>query len=354
MKIAYILSHNIDSNDGVVKKIYDQINAWQRTGHQVEVFTLCKGGNKSLLTSRVYPFQGAIKSRLFANQSLIQDVDTFAPDIVYFRYDFWNASVYKLAAKYPLVVESNTASLFEASLQLKTEKSIKALLRYTSLIAFHRLFETRIKGVVSVTSELFDLEYKGKTIPNVTITNSVNLENYRPLKSVDANAKTSLCFLGSPNQAWHGLDIIEKLAKALPDYHFHIIGDKGSNTNNVTYHGFLNKDAYNTILATCHIAIGTLALHRKGMTQACPLKVREYLLAGFPVILGYDDVINDNKPTWCFELNDLNENSIKALSAFVEKQKCVIVPKEQLACIDIQTNEQKRLEFLQQVYALNE
>ena len=38
-----------------------------------------------------------------------------------------------------------------------------------------------------------------------------------------------------------------------------------------------------------HLSIGTLGLHRKGLNEACTLKVRESLSRGFPIILGYVD-----------------------------------------------------------------
>lgn len=42
-------------------------------------------------------------------------------------------------------------------------------------------------------------------------------------------------------------------------------------------------------MRNCQVCIGTLALHRKNMTEASPLKTREYLAHGFPVIIGYKD-----------------------------------------------------------------
>ncbi|WP_462170260.1 hypothetical protein [Pseudoalteromonas xiamenensis] len=224
MKIAYVLSHNIDSNDGVVKKLIDQITAWEKQGNEVTIFAICKNGENSLLQAKCYPFEGAIKSRIIVNSNLYNDIVAFDPDILYFRYDFWNSSVFKLASKFKLVVESNAAGAQEAWLQIKTELSFKALLRYTSLLVFNKLFSKRIKGVISVTDEIFRLEY-GHTnaIPHATVTNSVDLDNYSPLKCSEQGSKISLCFLGSPNQDWHGTDIIEELAKRLPMYDFHII-----------------------------------------------------------------------------------------------------------------------------------
>ena len=42
-------------------------------------------------------------------------------------------------------------------------------------------------------------------------------------------------------------------------------------------------------MSAADVAIGTLSLHTKQMEEACPLKVREYLAWGLPVIIGYKD-----------------------------------------------------------------
>ncbi|MFC0117859.1 hypothetical protein [Pseudoalteromonas xiamenensis] len=355
MKIAYVLSHNIDSNDGVVKKIIDQISVWEKQGHEVIVFSICKNGDKSLLKAKCYPFEGAIKSRIFVNSDLLNDITAFNPDILYFRYDFWNSTVFKLASKFKLIIESNTASIQEAWLQLKTDSSLKALLRYTSLLVFNKLFSKRIKGVVSVTNEIFRLEYnQSNAVPHITVTNSVNLDKYKPLKCSEQNAKTSLCFLGSPNQDWHGTDIIEEIAKRLPMYDFHIIGPSGENRSNLTYHGFLTSSDYGKILSQCHVAIGTLALHRKGLSEACPLKVREYLLAGFPIVLGYEDIVDKNKPSWCFKLDDLSDKSVAELQQFIERNQYFTVPKSELSAIDASLNEIMRLNFFNEIRQTHE
>lgn len=58
---------------------------------------------------------------------------------------------------------------------------------------------------------------------------------------------------------------------------------------NIHLHGFLDRSAYLSILARADVGIGTLALHRKGMEEASPLKVREYLACGIPILLAYED-----------------------------------------------------------------
>lgn len=43
------------------------------------------------------------------------------------------------------------------------------------------------------------------------------------------------------------------------------------------------------VLSGCHLAIGSLALHRSGLREACVLKVQEYTARGLPFIIAYDD-----------------------------------------------------------------
>lgn len=354
MKIAYILSHDIDRNDGVVKKIIDQTKTWEKQDHQVEIFTICNSKGHSKLDTKKYPFSGAMKSRILVNDKLYSDVESFSPDIIYFRYDFWNSTVFALSKKFNLIIESNTASKKEALLQLRAERSLKALLRYMSIQLFDDVFRKRIKGVVSVTEEIFKLEYDSKKLPNITIPNSVPLSNYSIIKSENKDSKVNLCFLGSPNQPWHGVDIIQDLAKKLPNYVFHIIGSDGENTENLKYHGYLSKEHYLEILKKCSIAIGSLALYRNGLIQACPLKVREYLLGGFPIIIGYDDIVNKDKPSWCFELKSSSDETITKLIDFIEKNKNYVVPVEELKAISLDDNETKRLEFFKKVISSDE
>lgn len=348
MRIAYVLSHDIDKNDGVVKKIIDQSRIWQSLGHKVEIYTICNSNGKSELASKTYPFSGALKSRLLINKDLYRDVCLFNPDIVYFRYDFWNATVNALGKKFKLIIESNTASKREALLQIKTQRNLKALLRYTSIFIFDDILTKKIKGVVSVTDEIYQLEYQNSDIPHTTITNSVSLENYSVLKQ-QKDDDIHLCFLGSPNQPWQGEDIIEELALKMPEYTFHIIGSDGINKQNVFFHGYLQKSNYQEILKKCSIAIGTMALERKGISQACPLKVREYLLGGFPIIIGYDDVVNDDSPSWCLKISDTSDEEIRKIRKFVKNNKNYIVPRESLSSISLDQNESRRMKFFQKV-----
>jgi hypothetical protein len=57
----------------------------------------------------------------------------------------------------------------------------------------------------------------------------------------------------------------------------------------VCIHGVLYGSDLDKVLADCHLAIGSLALHRNGLREACMLKVREYTARGLPFVIAYDD-----------------------------------------------------------------
>ena len=110
--------------------------------------------------------------------------------------------------------------------------------------------------------------------------------------------------------AWQGVDKIIELAEARPSWSFDLIGVKDlAVSTNVTCHGFLALDGYADVLAGADVALGTLALHRKQMQEASPLKVRRYLEFGLPLILGYADTdLAGLDPWWLLTLPNVETN----------------------------------------------
>jgi len=59
--------------------------------------------------------------------------------------------------------------------------------------------------------------------------------------------------------------------------------------NRIIVHGFKTGQKLEEVLARVHLAFGPLAVHRIGLSQATPLKVRRYLAHGIPTVIAYDD-----------------------------------------------------------------
>jgi len=158
--------------------------------------------------------------------------------------------------------------------------------------------------------------------------------------------------LGVP-APWAGVDKILRLSSALPEFDFDLVGvDRTvgiSLPSNVQVYGYCAREEYESVLAAADVALGPVALHRKGMSQAAPLKVREYLLRGIPVIFGYDDPDLDDDPWFALRLPNTEHNvedSVDAIRDFVRSVAGTRVSRDEVAHrIDIVAKEDTRLSF---------
>ncbi|WP_374764531.1 glycosyltransferase [Yunchengibacter salinarum] len=60
-------------------------------------------------------------------------------------------------------------------------------------------------------------------------------------------------------------------------------------TDRVTFTGPLSGAALHPLLARASAGVGSIGMHRKGVTAGSPLKGRLYMACGLPVIVSYDD-----------------------------------------------------------------
>jgi hypothetical protein len=67
--------------------------------------------------------------------------------------------------------------------------------------------------------------------------------------------------------------------------------------DHVIFHGFLKGDDLDRIFDQCHLAVGSLGIHRIGLHQISILKAREYCARGIPyLIAGSDPDFPDDFP----------------------------------------------------------
>ena len=104
-----------------------------------------------------------------------------------------------------------------------------------------------------------------------------------------------------------------------------------------------------------HIGLGSMAFYRNKMFEACPLKVREYVASGLPVILPYaDTAFREECPEWVLRLPNeegafRDAGVINAIRKFCVKHKDTIVRHEDCApYIDAKKLEAAKLEQLRQ------
>lgn len=294
-RISYLVNYDIHIEDGVTRKIIDQMKIWNESGFSVKLFSIENDiSNKVNNNFMRYIRKSFFSERFILKNDMIKDIIEFNPGLIYFRNDNWSLTYEYLAKKFRFVIELNSIPSHEYLLYFKSGLKIKFLAKYL----FSRLFNGRlyrnIKSVISVTHEIdswarFNFKNaKFKVIPNSI---DINHNNFRQAKFGGNHLlRKSIFFIGSPDQPWHGTDIIYMIAEAMPDVDFHLVGDGyGNRLPNIFHYGYLNRDAYQKILDQCTICIGTLGLFRRKSREACPLKTREYLANHKRCIIGYTD-----------------------------------------------------------------
>ena len=230
----------------------------------------------------------------------------------------------------------------------KKAKSLKSFLRYIAYRFLRYFVLSQVNGIVGVTNEIINHDSnKLYNKPSICIPNSIDIDEYKIIKTNKNKSKISLFFIGTPNQTWHGVDRIIKISKALPEFDFHIVGTEGKTEKNLFWHGYLEKEEYIEIIKKCHVCIGSLALDRINIKEACPLKVREYIAYGFPIIIGYDDTsfLNHHLPDWILKID--KNFDIKTIKDFINDNHDKILDEKDFSKISTDVLERERIMFLE-------
>lgn len=160
-----------------------------------------------------------------------------------------------------------------------------------------RFILKKAKGVIGLTKEILEYELsrvEDNTKPGFVSANGVDTALYTNINDYRTGS-IKLAVLCSKAYPWHGVDLIkqELTNNNRSDVELHVIGNLDQsilgNDRRVIYHGRVKPEDLSNILCQCDIGIGSLALHRNEMKEACILKTRDYLAAGLPVYATYTD-----------------------------------------------------------------
>jgi glycosyltransferase involved in cell wall biosynthesis len=383
MKILYFL--NLDQyskNIGIIQKSFTKKAEWKASGHEVKLVFIYseekekglikKYGECRLIKRRTQKVPGQFRMmRLFGSwpkqeRELFREIDDFAPDIIYHRTFEISEFIGRICKNNSTIVELNgneIGNLFakkSGGLRFFANR-IKAVRIKLSLKRFLRMH----KGIVFVTYELSEL-YKRQsgdyTIgpKSIVIPNGIDISSYTKRKEGSIGGVVKLVFIGTPGAAWHGVDIIIAIAKlTVGVLEFHLIGESinepGDIPTNVKTYGYLSEADYRKVITGCDIGIGTLALNSAGINEASPLKVREYVAAGLPIIIGYMDTAFETQtpPKWVLQLpNDpaVIMSSVEKIVAFSKSYQNFVVPKSEAELyFSSERLEKKRLSFFQSI-----
>lgn len=363
MRISYVC-YNITSNQmdgGVGKKIRTQKELWEQQGCKVE---LCYTGMNITPdpADRYFPIEtlgkkgvvGFISQELSRNKQLrelLKQVAAFQPDIIYIRHGIYTFPLHRLFRIAPVVFEVNALDVEEIKNRSFLHRIVHRLTRSWIL--------NKASGIVALSGEIANHpSFQNFRKPKIVIANGVLLDEGKQI-SAPENDKPRIVFSISEDHYWQGLDKLIQLALSSPDFNFDVIGVAAKETpevfpENIRFHGFISDaDVYEKIISHCDVGVGPLAWYRKNMIEGSPLKVREYLVNGIPVVTAHLDTdIPDSFP-YLLRLPNTEDNvssKLPEIQAFIRDMQHVRVPQEAIRpFISARDKEKKRLLFFQEL-----
>ena len=346
-KIAYAFVVYGAASSGVFKKICDQVAFWRSSGYSVQLFIITDKNSvkywREIDQSAEILIDSGSLSKAINRWKLIKLALKSNPQLLYLRDSF---PIRIPKTDLPIIIEVQTLVGRELKLRSKT--------RYLFFSIYKKRYYKKIDGVVYVTNELMQInEFKIKDhVPRISISNGINLQEFQTLPK-QQNQVPALFFMGHPNQPWHGVSELVEFARVNQNIEVHIVGESVqiSLPNLYSYGRVTRKDIF-SIASKCTAGVGSLNLSKIELNEASPLKVREYLALGLPVILRYQDP--DLKSTDGFVLQlPSDERTLLHFSIeiqeFLDSWKGKRVSHEFIKSLDVSVKEKARLKYFQEV-----
>jgi len=315
LKIKYFMFGGQNSTDGVSKKLVSQVSELNRQGVDIGLVLVSIGdvhypSYDFLTTYRVDivsmgDFFGRIKRARKISKIFGETIDSLGPDdILYYRY----------SGAFPLYYPNKYLRGFRTC-RIVTEHQTKELdefklnndaLAYWSERLCGKLLRKQSDAIIGVTDEItqYEITRAGDLKkPHLTIGNGFAVQSVPLRQAPHYNSDFHLLCVANVSR-WHGLDrLIRGISthNGMPKVILHIAGD-GTElsylqklagdlgiSDRVVFHGFTTGKALDALFDQCHIAVGSLGIHRIGLKEASILKAREYCARGIPFIYGIAD-----------------------------------------------------------------
>jgi glycosyltransferase involved in cell wall biosynthesis len=193
------------------------------------------------------------------------------------------------------------------AIEIQEEKQSGSWFSYFREVIFGVGFRNQCDAIIGVTDEITRYEVQRSGNPNkshMTLGNGFDVDSV-PVRQPPSCSGTDLTILCVATVSfWHGIDrLITGIAhyKGPVNIQLHIAGT-GPEINNlkklghglgihdhIIFHGFTTGHDLDVLYNQCHIAVGSLGMHRKGLTMTSELKSREYCARGIPFVIACGD-----------------------------------------------------------------
>ncbi len=359
MRLVQLATNLGTPGSGVADKIVRTVEAWRRLGADAILVDVASGavvdGDDPPPVPPPPTSRAAWVRRTEAGAQRLRDtLDRLRPDVVQAREMIWTPTVESIFRRHRVVLELNS----DAAVELSTRS--RAAATYWRLTSGR--LRRRAAGIVSVTHELAD-RLVPSGVPRIVLGNAVEVPPVPLARIRTGDPRPMLLMLiGSP-APWHGLDRVGRLATLRPDLRIVVcgrLGDAGRDLPpEVERREPVEGDALRELIAESSVGIGTLALSRKGLREACPLKSRTMLAAGRSLVMAHADPALDGRETFVLRIPDDDaaiDREAPAIAAFAHAaaedpaigESAWAFARDHLA---VEVVERRRLAFFEQIIA---
>ena len=233
----------------------------------------------------------------------------------------------------------------EAELAASTVRSARLQLWFERVLG--RWVVARARGIICLTPEI--ARHQLARIQSRTESRVLDYPNgvlypheFEPPSDLRGD-EPEVLFVASYFYQWHGLEqLLESMLTCRDPGILHLVGvlpdsvrSKAQRDERIQIHGGLDPQQLAQLAARCWLGLSSFDLAIKGMSEACTLKVRDYLMAGLPVYAGHRDsalpaefkYFRQGPPAWpsvllyAHELRGVERNAISiAARPFIDKK----------------------------------
>lgn len=324
MNILYILTSAGLVEESVQKKVRTQIqylNSQNSTCNGAFFSFEIQANHKLSDTIDLLPIQ-PIKGKLFSkikqyNNTLLAikeylRINAHKYHIIYFRYPGSSKILLDIVKEYKSKIVFEIQGInadeikiykFENPFKFNVSNILSYIQFYYYPLLQEKLYLKKILSYttknICISQEILNYHQALADKKYLVVANGISASNYKIKKqtSIIDNTLNFLFLKGTTTLApWNGIDRIVKAIKNYKgEYNIqlfivgHYLDGEIPQENFIHHLGYLKADALDDIFNQCHLGIGTLALFRKNLHEASPLKTREYYARGLPFIYAYTD-----------------------------------------------------------------
>ena len=330
-KIIYVTDVLDEISSGVTKKIYSQCFAFYNLGFQVYLYInridrcVCYEVNKGKMIeifNKKYLYPSA--TSFVRSENILKILQKKYHTYIRIGEFFKNLYEMNLSRNLEVIYIREVVpitSMLIKYLKKSKKDGIKIIYEYTNypweteMIKSKRYFiyildKIYYKKLISLLDYVTVILGKQMNLPSkfITISNGINIKSINKKKQ-NHRKNGEFHMIGVANvQFWHGYD---RIIKGIAFYnnnscfkdkaYFHILGNgnnilelkeltkKNGLEKYVFFHGTKAGKDLDEFFDLCQVGIGSLGLHRQGMSISSPLKSREYCARGIPFIISVTD-----------------------------------------------------------------